>query len=76
LAPPKIALNQLVHRREKMKELPNFAAWSNKNLANFCTDAYIRMQEQQEAIEQLRQNWKDAMEITRQLMLKDINDRT
>jgi hypothetical protein len=58
-----------------MKELPNFAAWSNKNLADFCTEAYIRMQEQQDAMEQLRQNWKDAMEITRELMLKDINDR-
>jgi hypothetical protein len=59
-----------------MKELPNFAAWDNKNLADFATEAYIRMQEQQEAMEQLRQNWKDAMEITRKLMLKDINDRT
>jgi len=58
------------------KDIPNFAAWSNENLANFCTEAYIRMQEQQEAMEQLRQNWKDAMEITRKLMLKDIDDRT
>jgi hypothetical protein len=58
-----------------MKELPNFAAWSNKNLADFAAEAYIRMQEQQDAMEQLRQNWKDAMEITRELMLKDINDR-
>lgn len=57
-----------------MKELPNFAAWSNKNLADFAAEAYIRMQEQQDAMEQLRQNWKDAMEITRKLMLKDIND--
>jgi hypothetical protein len=59
-----------------MKELPNFAAWSNKNLADFAAEAYIRMQEQQDAMEQLRQNWRDAMEITRELMLKDINDRT
>jgi hypothetical protein len=58
------------------KDLPNFAAWSNKNLADFCTEAYIRMQEQQDAMEQLRQDWKDAMKITRELMLKDINDRT
>jgi len=34
----------------KQKDLPNFAAWSNKNLADFCTEAYIRMQEQQEEI--------------------------
>jgi hypothetical protein len=36
------------------KDIPNFAAWSNENLAKFCTDSYLRMQEQQEVIEQLR----------------------
>lgn len=41
--------------------LPNFAAWSNKNLADFATEAYIRMQEQQEAIEELRNDLKFAM---------------
>ena len=54
------------------KDLPNFASWSNKNLADFCTEAYIRMQEQQEAMEQLRQNWKDSMVEIRRL-LKEVN---
>ena len=48
-------------------DLPNFAAWNNKNLADFCTDAYIRMQEQQEAIEQLRLDVRDAMVEVRKL---------
>ena len=44
-----------------MSDLPNFAAWSNENLANFAKDAYLRMQAQQEAIEQLQGDFKDAM---------------
>jgi uncharacterized protein with GYD domain len=43
-----------------MNDLPNFAAWSQENLANFCTEAYQRMQEQQEAIEELRNNLKNV----------------
>ena len=35
-----------------MNDLPNFVAWSNKNLADFAVEAYIRLQEQQEVIEQ------------------------
>ena len=33
-------------------DLPNFAEWSNKNLADFAVEAYIRLQEQQEIIEE------------------------
>jgi len=58
-----------------MNDLPNFAAWTNENLAKFAEDSYVRMQVQQEAIEQLRQNWKDAMEEIRRLM-KEQDDRT
>jgi hypothetical protein len=36
-----------------MHDLPNFAAWSNENLANFAKDAYLKMQEQQDVIEAL-----------------------
>ena len=43
------------------KDLPNFAAWNQETLAKFCTDSYLRMQAQQEAIEQLRGDLKDAM---------------
>ena len=51
-----------------MNDIPNFAAWSNENLAQFAKDAYLRMQEQQETIEQLRQDWKDAMVEVRRYM--------
>ena len=51
-----------------MNDLPNFAAWSNENLAKFAKDAYVRMQEQQDTIEQLRQDWKDAMVEVRRYM--------
>lgn len=51
-----------------MNDIPNFAAWSNENLAQFAKDAYLRMQYQQETIEQLRQDWKDAMVEVRRYM--------
>jgi len=44
-----------------MSDLPKFAAWSHENLAQFSTEAYRKMQQQQETIEQLQGNFKDAM---------------
>jgi len=44
-----------------MNDTPNFAAWSNENLAKFAHDSYTRMQQQQDAIMQLRGDLKDAM---------------
>jgi len=52
------------------KDLPNFAAWSNKNLADFCTEAYIRMQEMQEEIEHLKLDAKAALEAARKAMIE------
>jgi hypothetical protein len=52
------------------QDLPNFAAWSNKNLADFATESYIRMQEQQESIEQAQKDLKDAMVELRKLVIK------
>ncbi len=54
-------------RVNHMQDLPNFSAWSNENLAKFALEAYQRMQAQQEAIEQLRGDLKDAMRLVRQL---------
>ena len=51
-----------------MSDLPNFAAWSNENLAQFAIDAYRKMQQQQETIEQLQGDFKDAMCELRKLM--------
>lgn len=52
------------------KDLPNFAAWSNKNLADFCTEAYIRMQEMQEENEHLKLDAKAALEAARRAMVE------
>jgi hypothetical protein len=50
-----------------MNDLPNFAAWSNKNLADFAVEAYLKMQEQQDYIMQLQGDFKDAMVELRKL---------
>lgn len=51
-------------------DLPNFAAWNLETLAKFAADSYVKMQHQQETIEQLRQDWKDAMVEARRFMLE------
>jgi hypothetical protein len=53
-----------------MTDLPNFAAWSNENLAKFALEAYLRLQVQQDAMEQLRSDLKDAMEQIRSNLRK------
>ena len=54
----------------KQKDLPNFAAWSNKNLADFAAEAYIRMQELQEENEHLKLDAKAALEAARKAMIE------
>lgn len=48
-----------------MNDLPNFPAWERATLDKFAADAYIRIQQQAEAIEQLRQDLRDAMKLLR-----------
>ena len=52
------------------KDVPNFAAWSNQNLADFATEAYIRMQEMQEENEHLKLDAKAALEAARRAMVE------
>ena len=54
----------------KSKDIPNFAAWSNQNLADFCIEAYIRMQEMQEENEHLKLDAKAALEAARRAMVE------
>ena len=54
----------------KTKDIPNFAAWSNQNLADFCAEAYIRMQEMQEDNEHLKLDAKAALEAARRAMVE------
>jgi len=49
-------------------DIPNFAAWSHANLAQFAEESYIRMMQQQEAIEQYQRDLKDAMAELRKTM--------
>ncbi len=48
-----------------MNDLPNFPAWERQTLDRFALDAYLRLQAQQEALEQLRGDLKDAMSLLR-----------
>jgi len=48
-----------------MDDLPNFAAWERTTLDRFALDAYQRLQAQQEALEQLRGDLRDAMKLLR-----------
>lgn len=48
-----------------MSDLPNFAAWERQTLDRFALDAYQRLQAQQEALEQLRGDLRDAMNLIR-----------
>lgn len=57
---------------KKPADTPNFETWSNKNLANFAAEAYIRMQELQEENEHLKLDAKAALEAARKEMLERI----
>jgi hypothetical protein len=57
-----------------MSDLPNFAAWSHDNLAQFAIDAYRKMQQQQDTIEQLQGDFKDAMVQLRKLSSASLVD--
>ena len=48
-----------------MNDLPNFPAWERQTLDKFAQDAYLRLQAQQEALEQLRGDLRDAMALLR-----------
>lgn len=44
---------------------PTFATWDRATLDKFALEAYLRLQEQQEALEQLRGDLRDAMALLR-----------
>lgn len=48
--------------------MPNFELWSHENLANFAKEAYLKMQQQQDHIEQLQNDLKDAIKAYRELL--------
>jgi hypothetical protein len=47
--------------------MPNFESWSHDNLASFAAEAYVKMQEQHDQIQQLQNELKDAIKAYREL---------
>lgn len=50
-----------------MTNRPEFATWSHANLANFANDAYAKLCEQDDYIQQLQCDLKTAIEAYRAL---------
>jgi hypothetical protein len=50
--------------------MSNFTTWTQENLAKFAQEANDKMVEQNERIEQLQRDVKDAIEAYRALMRK------
>jgi len=48
-----------------MNDQPNFSTWEREALDKFAQNAYVLMQQQAEALEQLRQDLRDAMQLLR-----------
>ncbi len=53
-----------------MSGIPTFSTWDRATLDQFARDVYIKLQQQQETIEQLTLDKKDAIEAYRMLILK------
>ena len=46
---------------------PTFNTWERETLDKFALEAYLRLREQQDQLEQLRGDLKDAIEAYREL---------
>jgi hypothetical protein len=51
--------------------MPNFETWERENLNSFAYEAYMKLQEQEDLIQQLTWDLKDAIEAYRVLMRRD-----
>jgi hypothetical protein len=54
-------------RKEAMTNRPDFATWSQANLAKFADEAYAKLCEQDDYIQQLQCDLKTAIEAYRNL---------
>ena len=45
---------------------PDFPSWKRETLDQFAIDAYVRLAEQEQAIEQLRGDLREAMRLLRE----------
>jgi hypothetical protein len=53
-----------------VSSIPTFSTWDRATLDQFALDACVKLQQQQETIEQLTLDKKDAIEAYRMLILK------
>lgn len=51
--------------------MADFASWTHENLAKFATDAQLKILQQDQQIQHLKQDLKDALEACRELMRKN-----
>lgn len=51
---------------------PDFTTWQHETLSNFAKDAYRKLKEQDEEIQHLRIDLKDAIKAYRELVTKVI----
>ena len=54
--------------------IPTFSTWDRATLDQFALDACVKMQQQQETIEQLTLDRKDAIEAYRRLIKETSHD--
>jgi hypothetical protein len=48
--------------------MPAFETWSHENLAKFAAEAYTKMQQQNDQIQHLQNDLKDAIKAYRELL--------
>jgi hypothetical protein len=48
--------------------MPAFETWNHENLVKFAAEAYAKMQEQNDQIQQLQNDVKDAIKAYRELI--------
>lgn len=52
--------------------VPDFPSWQRHNLDQFAREAHQRLRQQDDALDQLRQDLREAMAQNRILLTKDI----
>ena len=57
-----------------MNGIPTFSTWDRATLDDFALDACVKMQQQQETIEQLTLDKKTALEAYRRLIKETSHD--
>ena len=57
----------------KEPEMPLFESWSHENLVKFAKDAYRMLQTQHDRIQQLQNDFKDAIKAYREAHADDNN---